>query len=262
MRARRRRSSRSGRAAEGTGSAAETDRWTVSYADLLTLLFAFFASLYAMANARAGTVVPEAPPSEEPVIVAVAAEPPQCPVAEDLAYVGPIQAAWVPTTPTVEFTEEQLALRYVLAEAMQGLASQPALIGRATLSPDPRGVRLSLGATMLFEPGDRRVRDSAREALALLGDALGRVGGEVVIEGHTDDTPVRGGTYRSNWELSTARATEVLEILVEAHGIPPRRMSAAGYGEYRPAASNATDAGRALNRRIDVVISADSGTKP
>ena len=134
------------------------------------------------------------------------------------------------------------------------LVQDPTLEGRIRVSPDPRGIRLSLGSSVLFKPGKDKVLDSAHETIAKLGDALGRLEGSVTVEGHTDNFPVLTWAFRSNWDLSTARATEVLEQLVEVHDIDPARLSAAGYGQYRPIATNETKEGRALNRRIDVVI--------
>ena len=94
--------------------------------------------------------------------------------------------------------------------------------------------------------------------LGEVADALADVEHPVRIEGHTDDVPIRTAKYKSNWELSTARATNVVSFFVEDRGLPPSRFSAAGYGEFRPRAENTTGANRAANRRVDIVILNDA----
>lgn len=237
-----------------------THRWTVSYSDFVTLLLAFFAGLYSIEVQRAAeaqldqetadceTPAPvENPPPPEPPPEPVA-EP--CP--EHVPFVGP---PWIEEEPPkpIEYTPEQL----VLEQAVRALVREPAVAGRIRTTPDSnsRGIRLSLGSSVLFQPAKRKLRKDAYETLAHIADTLGRLDCEITVEGHTDDKAVLSRAFRSNWELSTARATEVLKRLVEVHGIDPVRLSAAGYGQYRPVATNATPEGRALNRRIDVVLS-------
>jgi len=232
---------------------AESDaqRWTVSYSDFVTLLLAFFAGLYSLEVQRAAQSqpvaqcepipAPEPEPEPEPEPTVVVCEQP-------IAFSGPPMPQPKPPVPP---TPEELFLDEVVRE----LLHDPALEGRIRQTPDPRGIRLSLGTSVLFKPAKDKVLDSALETIAKLGVAVGRLDGSVTVEGHTDNQRVLSWAFRSNWELSTARATEVLEQLVEVHGVDPSRLSAAGYGQYRPIATNDTPEGRALNRRIDVVLS-------
>ncbi len=237
-----------------------THRWTVSYSDFVTLLLAFFAGLYSIEVQRAAKTRTElraaqsetpAPP-ETPTPSEPPPEPTAEPCPEHLPFVGPPWIEEQPAAP-VQDTPEQL----MLEQAVRALVREPAVAGRVHTSPDAnsRGIRLSLGSSVLFEPAKRKVRKDAYETVAHIADALGRLDCEITVEGHTDDKAVLSRAFRSNWELSTARATEVLKRLVEVHGIDPVRLSAAGYGQYRPVATNATPEGRALNRRIDVVLS-------
>jgi chemotaxis protein MotB len=107
---------------------------------------------------------------------------------------------------------------------------------------------------ILFSPGSATVGRDGRAALAKVADALRGVTGKVIrVDGHTDNVPVGSGPWRSNWELSTARAVAVVRVLQE-QGVPPERLGAAGYGEYQPIAGNATPEGRSLNRRIEIVL--------
>ena len=222
-------------------------RWTVSYSDFVTLLLAFFAGLYSLEVQRAAArPVVQAAPEPTPAPPKAPTEPELCDV--PIAFVGPPMPRYEPPVP---LTPQELQLR----EVVRALVQDPELEGRIRVSPDARGIRLSLGSSVLFKPGKDKVLESALETIAKLGVALGRLEGSVTVEGHTDAFPVLTWAFRSNWDLSSARATEVLEQLVEVHDIDPARLSAAGYGQYRPIATNETREGRALNRRIDVVIS-------
>lgn len=121
------------------------------------------------------------------------------------------------------------------------------------LQKTERGVRVRLKEAMLFPVAEAVLEERAGVPLAVIAEALKDVPHEVVVEGHTDDRPVLGGTYRSNWELSVARSHAVLARLAAA-GLAPARLVAAGYGEFQPAATNATPEGRAANRRVELLI--------
>ncbi len=101
--------------------------------------------------------------------------------------------------------------------------------------------------------GSADIKEKTAAALDILAAILKKNPGRIVIEGHTDNVPVSGPKYKSNWELSTARASSVLSVLIH-QGLDPNRFIIAGYGEYRPLASNATEDGRALNRRVEIVL--------
>jgi len=129
--------------------------------------------------------------------------------------------------------------------------------GVVSVRPDDRGLVLSLGEHVLFDAGRAQVKESASGALAAVAAILRKSGCNAVVEGHTDSLPISNARFASNWELSTARATSVLAQLLERHGVLPERLSAAGYAEFRPIASNATPEGRVRNRRVDVVLLLD-----
>lgn len=117
-----------------------------------------------------------------------------------------------------------------------------------------RGVVLRLAEGVFFDLGKADLRPDARRVLDELAVLVRAVPNPVRVEGHTDNLPIRTERFPSNWELSTARATNVVRYLIEEHGLDPRRLSAAGYGEYRPVAPNDSDANRARNRRVDIVL--------
>ena len=122
------------------------------------------------------------------------------------------------------------------------------------LRQESRGVVLQLQDSLLFDSGSAALRPVARRELSALASELARLNQPLRIEGHTDNIPVRGSGYASNWDLSAARATSVLRFLLDTTSLPPASLAVAGYGEFRPIATNATAAGRAKNRRVDIVI--------
>lgn len=218
------------------------DRWVVSYADFITLLFAFFTVMYAISrvdNAKLGQFVgstraafgPRVPAREKPVIDGIA-----------------------PVFPGAEQVKRD-AVRMI---EMSGAA------GVVSVRPDDRGLVLSMGEHALFDPGQAQVKPSSEAALAAVSAIIRKAGCGAIVEGHTDSLPISNARYASNWELSTARATSVLAKLVAEHGVLPERVSAAGYAEFRPIASNATPEGRVRNRRVDVVLLLDGpgGNRP
>jgi chemotaxis protein MotB len=144
------------------------------------------------------------------------------------------------------------------------MTAAPALSGRVRVARDKRGVVISLAEAGFFEAGRAEIPAEDLGALDEIAEHLlahdGRERLQLTIEGHTDDRPVRGGRYRSNLELSTARATFVAARLI-AHDFVPARLAAAGYGEWRPADSNGTPEGRAKNRRVDILVQLDSTTE-
>jgi chemotaxis protein MotB len=112
---------------------------------------------------------------------------------------------------------------------------------------------LRLADNIFFDVGDDSLKGPAAIILHTLAPELAKRHVDVRVEGHTDDRPIRTARFRSNWELSTGRATAVLAKLA-LEGIDPPRLSAAGYGEFRPIAPNTTDEGRKQNRRVDLVV--------
>jgi len=130
----------------------------------------------------------------------------------------------------------------------------PVKDGRVAVELDRRGVVVSIRESGSFATGSAEVSLQAREVIGEVAAAVRDIGNLVRVEGHTDDVPIHTARYDSNWELSTARATNVVALLVQAHGIDAVRLSAAGYSEFHPRVPNDSVANRARNRRVDVVI--------
>jgi chemotaxis protein MotB len=126
--------------------------------------------------------------------------------------------------------------------------------GAVRLRHDERGVVIQLTDKTLFDSGSAVIREDAKPILSRVATLLKSIPNQIRIEGHTDNRPIRTARYPSNWELSVARATNVLRYLEEVHGISPGRLSASGYGEWRPLRPNTTEGNRALNRRVDIIV--------
>jgi chemotaxis protein MotB len=201
------------------------DRWLVSYADFMTLLCAFVTTLYASSLVSAAKVAPAAAP----------------PMAE---------ARPTPVAPSAPIVDPLAALRIRLSDALD----DEIVSGRLQLVDDRRGLVIEVPEAAAFAPGQAALTPTARAMMQRIGAAIVDLPHAVRVEGHTDDAPIRTARFASNWELSTARATDVVALLVAESGLAPGRLSAAGYGEHRPRAANDTAAGRLRNRRVDIVI--------
>jgi len=191
------------------------DRWLVSYADLVTLLLACFATAFAAASEpRAEPAPPSALP---PAPIALPLSPPP-------------------------------SLRELLAPAL-AIGDVP-----VELAQDERGLVISLPESATFSSGRADLTTEAMTFLSQLAEKLRPSPVDVRVEGHTDDRPIRGGHYPTNWELSTARASAVVLYLTTATSFEPARLSAAGYGEFHPRVPNDGPENRARNRRVDLVV--------
>jgi chemotaxis protein MotB len=211
------------------------DRWLLSYADFITLLFAFFTTMYAISTVDQGKL------SSVALGIQEALDAPE----------APNQTAKVPATiASSVVTQESLNARKVIEHDL----AEDLRSGRMELTEDGRGLVLSIPEASSFPTGSAELSENAKAGIGRLAGSLNQVGNSVLIEGHTDDVPIHTARFASNWELSTARATAVVQWLVEQEGMSPDRFSAAGYAEYRPRVPNESAQARARNRRVDIVI--------
>lgn len=121
------------------------------------------------------------------------------------------------------------------------------------IKEDLNKITIQMKDNVLFASGSAEISENAKATMAELASSLKLVAGEVIVEGHTDNVPISGGRYRSNWELSAARAFSVIDALTTS-GVPGKRLAAWGFGENRPLASNVSEVGRKQNRRIEVIV--------
>jgi chemotaxis protein MotB len=137
---------------------------------------------------------------------------------------------------------------------VQQALSREIAAGDVAVRETPEGLVISLREVGFFESGSAEIRASSLPAFERLANLLGESGSDIRIEGHTDNVPIHNSRFASNWDLSTARATATIRLLIVNYGFDPERLTAAGYAEYRPIATNITPEGRAMNRRVDVVV--------
>lgn len=149
--------------------------------------------------------------------------------------------------------ELEAQLRAVYTQ-VQDFVQERGLDIALTVELEERGVTLRFQEGVLFDLGRADIKPEARRFLDEISSLLAALPNPIRIEGHTDNLPIRTERFPSNWELSTARATNVTRYLIEQHGLDPHRLSAAGYGEYRPLVDNDTPENRARNRRVDIVL--------
>lgn len=119
---------------------------------------------------------------------------------------------------------------------------------------DGRGLVLRLNNSILFDAGSADIKKDAIVTIDEIIDTIAKIDNNIIVEGHTDSTPIKNKKYPSNWELSTARATNIIAYMIKSKKIEPKRLSAVGYGEYMPVADNTSNEGRLLNRRVDIII--------
>lgn len=251
------------------------ERWMVSYADFLTLLLAFFIVMYAVSQRDDGkfrvlsetlTRAFNVPPSAidpiqhgDPVIAVlpgVVSEavqaPEQQPESGRSEEEGPRAATSEPQLP-----EEFRRISQRVEEEFAELVASGLLAVHGT----EQWLEIELKSSLLFASGEASIGSDARPILHQLADVVRDSALPIRVEGFTDDRPIATGAFPSNWELSSARAATIVKLLAE-YGVSPERMAAIGYGEFQPVASNATEAGRAENRRVVLMLSRGALLRP
>ncbi len=216
------------------------DRWLVSYADFITLLFAVFVLLYAISN-QAGSrrqVILESMVSE------LGARPHRGGLRPDAGMSG--------NKPSADQIVTVRELGVVMEHLQKAIAKFPN--SGVTVTMDPRGLVVSLSAARFFASGDDQISAGQLPVLATIVEMISRLPNQMEIDGFTDRVPIHNDRFRDNWELSAARAATVLRYLLADSPIDPEHLAIAGYGPYRPVGDNGTETGRALNRRVEIII--------
>jgi chemotaxis protein MotB len=230
------------------------ERWLVSYADFITLLFVLFVVMYSLGKADVAKFAKLQASLQRAFRVEVLQ-------GNDPSSVRGNDGTLMPTAMIREGVAQLAAypdsrLVTTIDELREAMAEVPAPgpgRGSVEIGAARDGAVISLSGNVLFDSGRADLKPEGLVLLDVLAGRLAELSNELRVEGHTDDTPIATPLYPSNWELSSARATTVARYLAE-RGIAPIRLIAAGYGEFRPAAPNDTREGRARNRRVDIVI--------
>jgi len=245
------------RAKQKSAEHAHQDRWLVSYADFITLLFAFFVVLYASSRSDQQKQT-EIARSIQSAFQALGLFPSAAPamqhsgsLADSRDPVAPVNVVLgddLSASPAVQQDLAQLQAR------LTGMLSDQLAEHVIALRLGRDGLVISLREAGFYDSGSAAPHAQSRATLNQIAGTLAATPYDLRIEGHTDNVPIHTAQFASNWELSTARASELAKSLIEDHGIAPARLSAAGFAEYHPVASNATPDGRSQNRRVDIIV--------
>ena len=236
---------------------ANHERWLVSYADFITLLFAFFVVMFASTQNDKN----KAKDVSESVRQALEHGQFSAAISTVLGR-GKHEARKAPVTNEATPERENRTpppsshppdLGKSLDTLTRGLDAD-LKNGKLQLRLDARGLIISLREKGFFASGDSSIAPESMSILTKIAEVVQALPNQVRLEGHTDARPIHNSRFHSNWELSTARSIAVLELLRDRFQIPPSRMAVAGYAENAPADTNDTEEGRAHNRRVDLVL--------
>jgi chemotaxis protein MotB len=231
------------------------ERWLVSYADFITLLFAFFVVMYAISQVNEGKYrvlsdtlssafrsVPGTPSGAQVAIN------PNAPPALGIPLRRPQPAQ--KSSPGQQVKNERMRnMAKEINEALAPLVKE----GQVRVTETADGITVDINASVLFTPGDARLDPAAVQALNAVARILAPTDFPITVEGHTDNTPIATAQFPSNWELSGMRASSVVRLFID-NGVDARRLTATGHAEQRPVDDNATPEGRARNRRVAITI--------
>lgn len=248
------------------------DRWLVSYADFITLLFAFFVVMYSVSQVNEGkyrvlsdslvnafkttptAAVPISPMLRNDASIKGSSSVPLSPALKQPFFIRKSDFAQ-----EVSQKQEKEKMKNVaedLLKAMDPLVKE----GQVKVTQGVHGIAIEINASVLFASGQASLEPGSIKALRAVGGVLAKVPNDIQVEGFTDNTPINTTAFPSNWELSAARASSVVRLLAES-GAPTDRLVAVGYGEFRPIDSNSTPEGRARNRRVTVMILSEQQDK-
>lgn len=248
------------------------DRWLVSYADFITLLFAFFVVMYSSSSVNqlkysqlssamttafnrlkvdSGEINGDKQEDGEP-------NPPTRSINKIPQIIEPIVPPKTKNDPPLIKQDKINQMEKELTKALKPFI----LSGKIGVTQTPRGLRIDIKDSFLFNPGSVKIANTEGfDTLEQIAPILLQSGQSIEIEGHTDNAPIKNKSFPSNWELSAIRATTVLNVFAQK-GIGEDRLSASGFGASRPIASNDTTEGKSLNRRVSIVILRDSAEQP
>ena len=240
------------------------ERWLVSYADFITLMFAFFVVMYALSSVNEGKyrVLSDSISSAFRNIPgdssgAMTQINPNAPMPVTIPF-----KRSPPTNIKTDVQREKIKelLRNKAKEVTEALAPLVQQ-GQVRVTEGAFGITVEINASVLFDSGEARLQLPAVRALAAVGQILASTDFPITVEGHTDNAPINTVLFPSNWELSGARAASVVRLFIET-GVDPRRLTATGYAEQRPVADNAAPDGRQRNRRVAINMESRTPDNP
>lgn len=247
---------------------ANSERWLISYGDFVTLLFALFVVLFSSSQVdkrKVGRIAQAIQVAFQQLGIfnggtthvtlsqTSSMSLSEVQLAGNVAQSATLSRVVTPTKGVPSPINGLWHVEKIRKELEQALAPQ-LRSHDVRIRTNKEGLVISLEEIGFFPSGSAVLKPEAMPILAKIAKILTHVPEDVRVEGHTDNVPIHNAQYASNWQLSTARAMTVLNLMISRFGIAPERLSAAGYAQYHPIASNATTQGRAANRRVDVVI--------
>jgi len=221
------------------------ERWLVSYADFITMLFAFFVVMYSISSVNEGrfrTVSESIKAALNPIV-----SPPNVPTPFQVGANRPTSIV-----PNVVPSRDVAVRR--LRQTLKSLQTDVRIETIQVTEQGDLSIVLSLPELVLFESGAAVLRAEAMPFLQSLAEVLVELDRQVKVQGHTDNVPIRSAQFPSNWELSAIRAVMVVRALGELYGVPSQNLSAVGYADSRPVTDNTTPENRAKNRRVEIVV--------
>lgn len=240
-----------------SGSHVSHERWLVYYADFITLMFAFFVVLYAssqadkLKQAQVSQSINQAFKALGLFQQVSTATPSRSMSASTDAEVSPVNIVLGEQLAASQEVKQDLTR---IQRELQGKLSNQIAKHVVAMHLGHDGLVISLREAGFYDSGSATPHDNAMASLDSIASSLTSVPYDIRIEGHTDDVPIHTAQFASNWELSTTRATQMAEIFIDRYHFLPGRLSASGYAEFHPVASNATPEGRGQNRRVDIIL--------
>ncbi|MGX4640628.1 flagellar motor protein MotD [Massilia sp. SYSU DXS3249] len=228
------------------GGGEQQDRWLISYADFITLLFAFFVVMYAISVVNTGKYR-----ALSDALGDAFGGKPQVPQAS--SPIDPLPLANLIARKRAEAARRERERLNTLARQLNASLAPLVKDGKVRVTQTGQGVKVDINASVLFEEGEAALGGDARTTLGTVAGLLKGEAHAIEVEGHTDNLPIANSAYPSNWELSSVRASSVVRLFIEG-GIAPERLTAVGHGANQPLAPNTDEAGRSRNRRVAVTI--------
>lgn len=231
------------------------DRWLVSYADFITLLFAFFVVMYAISSVNEGKYKVL---SDSLVTAFQSAQAPvPKPLQDEQLLPGAAPREIRQPMPSTDARQEQVQRMQSMAGNIRQSMGPFIDQGKVRVTQSKRGIAIEISDSVLYSPAKADLHMDSVAMLSAVADMVKNNDNLIQVEGHTDNQPIRSAQFPSNWELSSARAASVVRLFVDA-GVAPQRLVAIGYADQRPVESNDRVEGRARNRRVTLNILADN----
>lgn len=241
---------------------ANSERWMISYGDFLTTLLSFFIVMFAISKVNNVRLKELAVSIQQAFgankFITVASSKPNVASSPKLivSKVAPSEHKSSGANKKLIEREksEAAAFNNIEKNIKSFVSGNSAYKSSLSTYESTRGLVISLKGSSFFVSGSSKILEKYRPLLKNIASELLKTGNNIAIEGYTDSTPIHTARYPNNWMLSTARAVSVLSFFIKSVNFPPERLSASGYGKYKPVASNDTAKGRALNRRVNIVV--------